>query len=335
MSKPKIHCCPGTLTPGYGAYSRTAQIRVFYGRKVSPLLPYTSAECGGRERQLVEENQKNLSLAGVQEKLSLVLDKNVLRLSREGERGTYILKPIPGAGKNREEMPANEHLSMQLARQVFGIETAENALVFFRDGTPAYICRRFDVREDILKTSGRVEKRAQLDFAALAGLRPQTHGAHYKYTGNYLQLFQLMQKYVPAYATEAPKLFRLLVFNYLIANGDAHYKNFSLLETPMGDYRLSPAYDLLNSRIHVSDSDFALAEGLLPPAISEGKIYHQFCRLAQRAGIGEKTYTGILEKMMGQTEQVKQLLMGSYLRDSSKRHYLQLYQRRLKQLQKI
>ena len=35
-------------------------------------------------------------------------------------------------------MPANEHLTMQIARQVYGIETAENALIFFNDGTPAY-----------------------------------------------------------------------------------------------------------------------------------------------------------------------------------------------------
>jgi serine/threonine-protein kinase HipA len=45
-------------------------------------------------------------------------------------------------------MPANEHLTMQIARQVYGIETAENALIFFKDGAPAYITKRFDVKED-------------------------------------------------------------------------------------------------------------------------------------------------------------------------------------------
>ncbi|SFN87223.1 HipA-like C-terminal domain-containing protein [Salegentibacter flavus] len=50
----------------------------------------------------------------------------------------------------------------------------------------------------------------------------------------------------------------------MFSNGDAHLKNFAILETPMGDHWLSPAYDLLNTRIHVDDSDFALEEGLLP-----------------------------------------------------------------------
>ena len=47
-----------------------------------------------------------------------------------------------------------------------------------------------------------------------------------------------------------------VVFNFLFSNGDAHLKNFSIIETPLGDFKLSPAYDLLNSRIHIEDKDF-------------------------------------------------------------------------------
>ena len=125
------------------------------------------------------------------------------------------------------------------------------ALIFFKNGESAYLTKRFDVKVD-------GSKLAKEDFASLAGRTPQTHGENYKYLGNYLELFQLMKLHVPAYKLEAPKLFSLLVFNYLFSNGDAHFKNFSLIETPLGDFRLSPAYDLLNTRIHIEDSDFAL-----------------------------------------------------------------------------
>lgn len=81
-----------------------------------------------------------------------------------------------------------------------------------------------------------------------------------------------MEAHLPAYKLEAPKLLKVLIFNYLFSNGDAHFKNFSLLETPMGDYCLSPAYDLLNSRIHIEDRDFALEDGLLPRNLAQGKI---------------------------------------------------------------
>jgi len=106
-----------------------------------------------------------------------------------------------------------------------------------------------------------------------------------------------MRTYVPAYIIEASKLFKILVFNYLFSNGDAHFKNFSLLETPMGDYRLSPAYDLLNSRIHIDDKDFALEDGLLPKNLGQGKTRNQFIILAKQAGIMEKVYNDILTTM--------------------------------------
>jgi serine/threonine-protein kinase HipA len=224
-------------------------------------------------------------------------------------------------------MPANEHLTMQIARQLYGIETAENAMIFFKNGAPAYITKRFDVQEDGTKL-------AQDDFASLTGRTPQTHGTDYKYVGNYLNMFQLMERYVPAYKLESPKLLKILVFNYLFSNGDAHFKNFSLLETPMGDYRLSPAYDLLNSRIHIEDQDFALDDGLLPRNLAQGKISQQFGILAELAGINQKTFDDIRSNMLSKSAAVEKMVAASFLNETTKRNYWQAYQGRLKQLMK-
>ncbi|TRX04499.1 HipA domain-containing protein [Flavobacterium gawalongense] len=327
MSLPEIKYCPGTLAKGFDTYSRTCLNRVFQGKKVHHVLPYDSPASNPETDALFEENRKRMSISGVQEKFSVLLEKNKLRLINEGERGTYILKPIPGAGKRLNQMPANEHLTMQIARQVYGIETAENALIFFKNGSPAYITKRFDVKDD-------GTKRAQDDFASLAGRTPQTYGAHYKYLGNYLELFQLMEMHLPAYKLEAPKLLKILVFNYLFSNGDAHFKNFSLLETPMGDYRLSPAYDLLNSRIHIEDKDFALDDGLLPKNLAQGKISRQFAILREHAGISEKIFNDIMALMLSQSEMVEKMVAASFLNDTTKRNYWQSYQGRLKQLMK-
>lgn len=325
MSLPEINHCPGTLAEGFNTYSRTCLNRVFQGRKVHHVLPYDSPASNPETNELYEENQMRISISGVQEKFSVLLEKNKLRLVNEGERGTYILKPIPRVGKKQDQMPANEHLTMQIARQVYGIETAENALIFFKDGTPAYITKRFDVKEDGTKL-------AQDDFASLAGRTPQTHGEHYKYLGNYLELFQLMEAHLPAYKLEAPKLIKVLIFNFLFSNGDAHFKNFSLLETPMGDYRLSPAYDLLNSRIHIDDRDFALDDGLLPRNLTQGKVSKQFAILAEKAGVNEKMFNDLMALMVSKSDQVEKLVKASFLNDTTKRNYWQLYQGRLKQL---
>jgi len=325
MSLGEIKYCPGTLAKGFDTYSRTCLNRVFQGKKVNHVLPYDSPATNSETAELFEENRMLMSISGVQEKFSVLLEKNKLRLVNEGERGTYILKPIPGAGNRRDQMPANEHLTMQIARQVYGIETAETALIFFKNGTPAYITKRFDVKEDGTKL-------AQDDFASLAKRTPQTHGEHYKYEGNYLELFQLMKTFLPTYKLESTKLLKIVMFNYLFSNGDAHFKNFSLLETPMGDYRLSPAYDLLNSSVHINDKDFALDDGLLPKNLTQGIINKQFATLADEAGISENISKDILNLMLSRSELVEQMIHASFLNDSTKISYWQSYQGRLKQL---
>ena len=325
MIKMEINRCPGTLAAGFATYSRTCIKRVFNGSKVNHILPYNSLHSNQNGEDSFEDNATRISISGVQEKFSLIQLKNKIRLTKEGEQGTHIFKPIPNGSKNADQMPANEHLTMQIAQKVFGIETAENALIFFGNGDPAYITKRFDVVTGGLKL-------AQEDFASLAGKSPQTHGADYKYLGSYWDLFELMRENLPSYKVESLKLFKLLVFNYLFSNGDAHLKNFSIIETPLGDFKLSPAYDLLNSRIHIEDKDFALNEGLIPARMGQGNVAKQFQLLADYAGIQEKQMNAILALMVSKTENVKNLIDASFLKDGIKRNYLQTYQLKLKKL---
>jgi serine/threonine-protein kinase HipA len=61
-------------------------------------------------------------------KYSLKLVENSLKLNEVG--GRYILKPIPvGRFQNLASAPKNEHLTMQTASQIFGIETAEKLIL--------------------------------------------------------------------------------------------------------------------------------------------------------------------------------------------------------------
>ena len=325
MIKMEINRCPGTLAAGFATYSRSCIKRVFNGNKVNHILPYNSLQSNQNGEDSFEDNATRISISGVQEKFSLIQLNNKIRLTKEGEQGTHIFKPIPNGSKNADQMPANEHLTMQIAQKVFGIETAENALIFFGNGDPAYITKRFDVVTGGLKL-------AQEDFASLAGKSPQTHGADYKYLGSYWDLFELMRENLPSYKVESLKLFKLLVFNYLFSNGDAHLKNFSIIETPLGDFKLSPAYDLLNSRIHIEDKDFALNEGLIPARMGQGNVAKQFQLLADYAGIQEKQMNAILALMVSKTENVKNLIDASFLKDGIKRNYLQTYQLKIKKL---
>lgn len=325
MDDLKISHCPGTLSSGYDNYSPTALKHVFNGKKVSAILPYPSPASNEIADELFIKNRSHMSISGVQEKFSVVLEKNKLRLAQEGEQGQYILKPIPNAGKKSEQMPANEHLTMQIARQVFNIETAQNALIFFNNGALAYITKRFDIRDN-------QEKWAQEDFASLAGRTPQTYGENYKYVGNYLDVFHTLKKYVPAYTVESVKLFKLILFNYIFSNGDAHFKNFSLIETPQGDFKLSPAYDLLNSRLHIEDRDFALEGGLIPQELMTGKVRNHFFTLGEQAAIPIKLVEKVINELVSKQDQVTDLIHASFLHEKTQRNYLQCYQARLKKI---
>ena len=321
----EINHCPGTLAEGFSTYSRTCLNKVFQGKKVNHILPYNSPSSGTETDTLFEENRNRISISGVQEKFSVVLEKNKLRLVNEKEIGQYILKPIPSFGKKVNQMPANEHLTMQIAKQVYAIETAENALIFFNNGEPAYLTKRFDFNKE-------GNKLAQEDFASLAQRTPQTHGEHYKYLGNYYDLFELMKEHLPAYLFEAPKLLKLLVFNYLFSNGDAHFKKFSLLETTDGDFVLSPAYDLLNTEMHLAEIDFALHGGLYPKSQYQGKLLNQFQQLGKLANIPEKMVELLLNQMLAKTTDVERLIRSSFLDENAQKNYYQAYQGRLKRL---
>lgn len=322
MSLLEINYCPGTLAEGYNTYSRTCLRRVFHGKTVSYILPYNAPQTNEEDDDKFIDNRKRISISGVQEKMSLILDKNKLRLTNEGEQGTYILKPIPRDLRKVDQVPANEHLTMQIAQQVYGIHTAENALIFFKEGTIAYITKRFDVKED-------GNKRSKEDFASLAGKTEENAGPNFKYDYSYEELAVLLKKYVPAYLVEVEKLFRIIVFNYLFSNGDAHLKNFSLLESPGGDYLLSPAYDLINTRIHLDDSDFALDKGLFKDDFKSDafiKSNHpgkkDFIELARRMEIKDIRIEKLIDPFLKRQPLVENLVQRSFLDEKTKRTYL-------------
>lgn len=320
-----INNCPGTLAEDFATYSPSCLRNMFDGKKVNHVLPYEQPQQSEEVAEMFMENRKRLSISGVQEKLSFLLEKNLLRLTNEGEQGGYILKPIPRDLKKVDQVPANEHLTMQIAKQVYGLKTAENAMIFFKNGSPAYITKRFDVNQKGGKWGAE-------DFATLAGKTKDNSGANYKYEYSYEEVGLLIQQYVSAWRVEIEKYFSLVVFNFLFSNGDAHLKNFSLRESSSGDYLLSPAYDLINTRLHVDDSDFALDKGLFADTYKsdEYKKYghpskNDFLEFAKRIGVAEGRVQKLLDRFIEKQPFVETLVSRSFLSEANKRGYLLMY----------
>jgi serine/threonine-protein kinase HipA len=305
---------------------------MFDGRRVSHIIDLS---LDGNADNIAAAINK-ISISGAQEKLSAVVDKGHIILTPPQQQGRYIIKPIPDYKhlRFRNNIPANEHLTMQIASQVYGINTAENALAFFADGQMVYITKRFDYDENGLKIR-------QDDFASISGKTDRNSGKDYKYTGCYEDIARLLKQNVPAWQVEMSRYFSLVVFNYIFSNGDAHLKNFSLRETPNGDYILSPAYDLMNTSIHIDDGDFALQDGLIPKSEysdtytnSGHPCKDDFITFGKRIGVLPKKLHSIIELFATEQPQVLQLIERSFLDEKVKRMYRQSYLERLRRFQR-
>ncbi len=331
MSVPPLEYCPSLLTRDVDTYSPVALKRLFDGKKVSHILPYDSPWTNDEETEKFIDNHKRISISGVQEKYSIIQVGDELRLTETGEQGTHILKPQPIALKRPREIPANEHLTMQIAAQVYNINTAANAIIFFKNGETAYITKRFDVKGD-------KNKRGKEDFATLAG-RSNATGKNFKYESSYEEIGVLIKKHVGAAAIELERFFSLVLFNYLFSNGDAHLKNFALLETDSGDYLLSPAYDLINTKLHIDDSDFALGKGLFADGWKSDAYQHyghaanaDFIEFGKKLGINDSRVEKIMNIFSVEQAGVESLVGRSFLEPKSKELYLGYYRERLKSL---
>jgi serine/threonine-protein kinase HipA len=335
MNLNEIKYCPCTLSEGFDTYSPAGLRLLFNRKKVSHLLEFNTPKKDEEVAEKLRQNSKNISISGAQFKQSLVLENNKLRLTELGESGEYILKPVPlrpPFGKE-EELPANEHLTMQIAKQAYGILTAESALVFFKNGEPAYITKRFDYAKN-------GKKIAQEDFAAIAGKSKEKDGENYRSTGSYEDIAQQMKKYVAAYAVEIEKYFERIIFNYLFSNGDAHLKNFSLQQTQSGDYLLSPAYDLIDTSIHIpTDSFFALEDGLFSNDYETESLkvfgyyaYDDFYDFGLRIGMLENRIKNLLDKYRNKNNHTLNLIRCSFLSQPTKELYTNHYLDRLKML---
>ena len=275
------------------------------------------------------EKTRRASISGVQDKVQLKRVRGGFAVVESG--GDYILKPVPRNtyAELASDIPANEALTMDIAEKVFRVKTAEHELVEMKDGEYAYLTRRFDRRDG--------ERVQQEDFCQLAGHTPETHGENYKYDASYEELADLMRRFCPAAAVENPKVFFLILFNYVFANGDAHLKNFSLYRSEQGDYILTPAYDLLSTAVHFPNEPTAtgldfFADGHFTPSYETLGFYSSadFIELGAAFGVFEEDVRGMISLFNVRRGETKRMIDESHLSAEAKSRYLAKFFDRLK-----
>jgi serine/threonine-protein kinase HipA len=112
----------------------------------------------------------------------------------------------------------------------------------------------------------------------------------------------------------------------MLFNDDAHLKNFSLINRSDGEYHLSPAYDLINTSLHLRQPRiFALDKGLFKEGmhLSDTRTvgYRDFEEFGRRIGLSERVVKRELKFFATEHTSAKELIDRSFLSEPLKRSY--------------
>lgn len=227
--------------------------------------------------------ENRFSLAGVQMKFSMTQHNDRYTLTHDGKLGDWIVKtPSP----QHQFVPENEYSMMKLAEMV-GVVIPEVQLVPLNklDNLPAinlpnetyaYTIKRFD-RDTSAGFSTRIHTE---DFAQILVKYP-----HEKYSaGNYEQIAKILYEYSGDGLADVQQFAKRLLVNILLANGDAHLKNWSVIYADKHTPRLSPAYDIVFTQAYMAnEQSYALNLGKTKQWYAVG--FSHFEAWAHKAGV--------------------------------------------------
>lgn len=167
------------------------------------------------------------------------------------------------------------------------------------------------------------------DFAQIAGKTEENDGVEYKYNLSCEEIALLLKSICNAYPIEVEKFFKVIVFNYLVNNGDAHLKNFSLIKNnKFEDYVFSPFYDLLNTRLHYpKDAEIALSlfkdnYETASYKINAHFLYEDFYEFGIKIGIRKSRVEKFLSDITSRYKEIETLTINSFLSSEVKGIYL-------------
>lgn len=322
----RCHCC---LKETENDFCRSCSQRLFSKANFSAMLKFTLPSIA----QGTNQNTRRISISGAQAKYSLRIKSK--ELEPTDNNGTYILKPSTNMQfRLFADMPANEHITMQMAKQIFKLNVAESALLRFTTGEYTYLTRRFDIRNDGSKI-------LQEDLAQTAGLSSDANGSNFKYESlSYEEIAYILKQHVSASPIAIEQFFKVLPFNYLVCNGDAHIKNFSIYSPHQdGVYELTPAYDLINTSLHADDFRTALdlfkdEENYNGKFFKDNGFYgaSDFLEFARRIGIVEKRAQKFILDITAHIPEMDEMLDKSFLSDEAKVLYKERIRDRAKAL---
>lgn len=209
------------------------------GLRALPLTTLSQRIANLPRVSLTHDAPKRMSLAGAQHKMVVVFRDGQLFEPLPGTASTHILKPEHVS----DDYPAsviNEYFTMSLARAV-GLSVPQVHRLYVPQ--PVYLVERFDRHG-----ADPVLRRHAIDTCQLLN-----KSRSFKYSAAHLETLSAAALQCRARAAARLQLYRWLVFNVLVGNGDNHLKNISFLVSEEGIV-VAPFYDLLSTAVYTTQA---------------------------------------------------------------------------------
>lgn len=280
-----------------------------FGTTMPPIFPYTRTDI---ESLALEVIRSQVTITGVQPKLSVDLEKKKeggKRFTIVGLWGRYILKPQT---EQYQALPENEDLTMHLA-ELARIKTVPHSLIRFQDGSLAYITKRID----------RDPKGNKIPMEDMCQLTEKL--TEHKYKGSHEQIAQKIVEFSAYPILDIINYFEILIFCYLTGNADMHLKNFSLYKKN-NEYTLTPAYDLLSTKLVIPQDNEELALTLNGKKRKLKKT--DFDNLLQATNVDNKVIENVYNKFRKTIPTWMTFIDSSFLPEQMKKEYKQLIKER-------
>lgn len=191
---------------------------------------------------LVGKEDIRISAAGAQCKLMISFVDHHIAIPKGRTPSTHLIKPaIPGF----HETVKNEYFCMLLAKKI-GLKSPNVQILKLIDEV-FYVVERYDR----IVFEGKIKRLHQEDFCQILNIPPEIK---YENEGgpSLKDCFAIMDKLIKEGlmpGIDKLRLLKLVFFNFIIGNTDAHGKNFSILYLDNG-ITLAPCYDLLSTLVY-------------------------------------------------------------------------------------
>jgi len=212
---------------------------------------------------IIWDGKPRLSVAGVQDKINVILDeKGELGFGEGSLCSTHILK---FERQKLAHIALNEYITMQLARAC-GLTVANVQLMYFGCHS-ALLVERFDRR---FISMSEVNRRHIIDGCQALNLPPEykyernfgsgRDVAHIREGASYPKIFDFANRCINPALTKQ-QILDWALFNTLVFNYDAHGKNISFFVSAKG-LSLAPFYDLVNIQMYPDfEQEMAMSMG--------------------------------------------------------------------------